>query len=931
MKTLVSVGFRVTVLLGMLVVNVCVFAGSATSPKQSAPLTQAADEFKTLTRDLGMRPESPPSTQEHHGPKMRWHGRLFENFRNDVLDAIPHEVKQNGESVSPLRRNQFGFNISGPVLIPHLITNPNNTFFLLSYEGVRERIFRANLLTVPTAPERQGDYSDVVDPSGLVLPIYDPEQTTPNPAYDPTQAVSTANLQYLRAQFPGNVIPANRIPSVAAQALSLYPAPNTDIGPFFQNNYFINSPQIDDADGIIAKLDHPFRERHRLTWNATDSSGYLSPSKYFLNDASPTSPEQHFTTLRSELDYSYTANSNTADSASLVLSSNVVQSGGGTATAFPVYSLSNYVSMGTAYPNTRNARTSFELSDSWSTRKGKHSIHLSGDEDYYQVNSFNPTYPSGYFQFTPDITSLPGIVDTGDPFASFLLGLPASAQNTIITAPSYFRNSYQDFTAHDRYAARKNLVISASVTFSRRTPRVEKYNRQSTVDPDVIDPSNNLPGGLAFAGVDGISRGMRPVNYDIDPSVSLTWNPHGSSKTVVRASYSRSHAQIPIYNGQWATQGFNARQTFTSPNIQLSPAVDMTVGIPPLGMTLPDLSPDAADNTTADFMVLSKDEPVYQSAALSVERDIPFSITLSAGVNHSVGRSLLVGDGTVNPNAISPAEMSYGDNLYDYSFRSTLQPYPQYTGFELYGLDPAGRYQRDAGYLRVEKRASFGLTFTAYYEFSKQMDDYSGPYGNQDLFDLRDDWSVCAYNTPQYITLSYVYEFPFGPNQPMLNYSGIAGALVRGWSLSGNAYWNDGTPLAPHPEFNNTGDILSTLNVNVVPGVSPRVASPGPAEWYNPAAFDQPADFTIGNASRTVANLLGPGYNTMDVSLGKRLPIGGERAFEINATALDVLNHANWNYPDTMIGSVSAPNVDAGRIIGSHGGRVIQLGLKFSF
>ena len=114
-----------------------------------------------------------------------------------------------------------------------------------------------------------------------------------------------------------------------------------------------------------------------------------------------------------------------------------------------------------------------------------------------------------------------------------------------------------------------------------------------------------------------------------------------------------------------------------------------------------------------------------------------------------------MGDGTVNPNAISPADMSYGNNLYDYSFRSTLQPYPQYTGFELYGLYPGGRYQRDAGYLRIEKRASFGLTFTAYYEFSKQLDDYSGPYGNQDLFNLRNDWSVTAYNTPQYVTLSY--------------------------------------------------------------------------------------------------------------------------------------------------------------------------------
>ena len=90
---------------------------------------------------------------------------------------------------------------------------------------------------------------------------------------------------------------------------------------------------------------------------------------------------------------------------------------------------------------------------------------------------------------------------------------------------------------------------------------------------------------------------------------------------MVSASYSRSHSQIPIYNGQWATQGFNAVQTFISPNTQLSPAIDLTAGIPPLGMSLPDLSPSAADNTTADYMSLDKAEPVYQSVAFSVERD----------------------------------------------------------------------------------------------------------------------------------------------------------------------------------------------------------------------------------------------------------------------------------------------------------------------
>jgi hypothetical protein len=931
MKTWVSVVLRVTLFCLVMRAEVSVLMGSTSSPNPSSTLAQAADEFKALTRDLGIRPESPPNAQGRHGPKMLWHGRVYENFRNDVLDAIPHEVRQNGESVSPLRRNQFGFNVSGPVLFPYLITNPKNTFFMLSYEGVRERIFRANLLTVPTALQRDGDFSQTVNPAGQILPIYDPNQTVPNPAYDPTQAVSTTNLQYLRSQFPGNVIPTNRLSPVALQALTLYPAPNTDIGPFFQNNYFVNSPQIDDADGIIAKLDHPFREKHRLTFNATVSSGYLSPSKYFPNEASPTSPDQHFSTLHSELDYVYTANSNTVNSASLLVSSDVVQAGDVTAPAFPAYSLSPYVSMGTAFPASRNARTTVSLTDTWSTRKGKHSIHLTGTANFYQVNSFDPIFPSGFFWLSPDITSLPGIVDTGDPFAGFLLGLTAYAQRTITTAPSYFRHAYQGFTAQDQYAVRKNLTLNATLTFSRRTPREEKYNRQTTVDPNVIDPSNGFPGGLAFAGVDGIPRGMRPANFDIDPSASIAWNPHGNSKMVVRASYSRSHTQIPIYNGQWATQGFNAIQTFISPNTQLSPATDLTTGIPPLGDTLPDLSPSAADNTTADYMNLGKAEPVYQSAALSIEREVPFSVTLSVGGSHSVGRDLLVGDGTVNPNAISPADMSYGNDLYNYSFLSTLQPYPQYTGFELYGLYPAGRYQRDAGYVRIEKRASFGLTFTAYYEFSKQLDDYSGPYGNQDLFNLRNDWSVSPYNTPQYVTLSYAYEFPFGPNQPLLNLSGVGGALVRGWSLSGNAYWNAGTPLAPHPEFNNTGTVLSTLNVNLVPGVSPRVSNPGPAEWFNPAAFDQPPDFTMGNASRTAPGLLGPGYNTMDISLGKRLPVGGERALEFNVMALDVLNHANWNYPDTMIGPDSAPNVDAGRIIGSHGGRIIQLGLKFSF
>ena len=613
------------------------------------------------------------------------------------------------------------------------------------------------------------------------------------------------------------------------------------------------------------------------------------------------------------------------------MNSGVVQSGFTNQSPFPNYQLDNYLSMGTGYPDTRNAHIWVDLRDELSVQKGKHSLRLTAELFHYAVNSFNAAYPAGEFQFSADITSLPGIIDTGYPFASFLLGLPAYAERTIITSPSYFRHSNDSVTAGDKYALSKNFIVNASLTFNLHTPRVEKYNRQSTVDPAVIDPSNGLPGALVFAGVGGISAGLRPTNYDLDPSVGISWNPRGNAKTVVRASFNRWHTQIPIYDGQWGTQGFNARQTFTSPNTQLSPALDLTAPLPPLGVPLPDLSASAADDTVADFIDLSKREPVYQSAALSVEREMPFSLVVSAGAHHTYGRDILVGNASANPNAINPSNLSYGAALYDQAFRETLQPYPQFWGFDVYGLYPGGRYQRDSGYIRLEKRASFGLTFTAYYEFSKQFDDYSGPYGNQDFLNLRNDWSLTSYETPQYLQLSYIYELPFGVDQPWLHFPGLGGALVSGWSLSGTAYWNEGTPLALHPEFNNTGSVLTTLNVNVAPGVDPRVANPGPSGWYNPAAFDQPPDFTLGNGPRTEPDLLGPGYNSMDVSLGKRLRMGSDRALEFTATAFNFLNHGNWNYPDPNIGPADAPNIDAGKIIGSHGGRVVQLGLKFSF
>jgi hypothetical protein len=179
--------------------------------------------------------------------------------------------------------------------------------------------------------------------------------------------------------------------------------------------------------------------------------------------------------------------------------------------------------------------------------------------------------------------------------------------------------------------------------------------------------------------------------------------------------------------------------------------------------------------------------------------------------------------------------------------------------------------------------------------------------------------------------VSYSYDLPLGASRSLLSWSDWRRHFVAGWSISGTSTLSSGEPLILTPQFNNTGGVINALRVNVVPGVNPEVANRGPDSWFNPAAFDQPPDFTSGDASRTHPGILNPSSQNHDLSLTKRVAIAADRTLEITAVGFNFLNHANWNDPDAVIGPASAPNVNAGKIIGSRGGRVVQLGMRFSF
>ncbi len=913
-------------------------------PAGQSEIRKAIEEFKSLTRELGLRDDSPRRKRANNF-RPQWHGRIFENFRNDFLDAVPHEVRQRGGDKSMLRRNQFGFNLAGPVLIPRVYDGARSTYFSLSYEGMRERIARSYLRTIPTLPERTGDWSEVVDLSGSLLPIYDPLSTRPNPAYKPAQPVSLENLEYVRDPFPGNRIPTPRLDPVAQKALAYYPAPNISVGPFFRNNYFIHAPETNTANGMIAKLDHTLRERHRVGLGLSFTNGFQGPVRFFPTIANPGASDREFHSRRTSVEHVFTISPRTVNTASFEAVTDSSRSGqddqrnfaadlglsGVGGNGFPVFQINPYLPMGRSYPVSRTARNTFEWANAFSTRTGKHGYRLVGRLIRYQVNTFWPQYPAGNFRFGEGLTSLPGIVNTGHAFASFLLGLSNFSELSLVGSPSYFRASAGQAVFRHSYEPTGRLSIQWGVNLDVRTPRVEKYDRQSTVDLDAINPANGRKGALVAAARNGRGRAFQPVRVKPEPSVSLSWSPGGDSKTVVRASFARSYSSIPIYSAQWGTQGFNGTPTFLSPNTQLEPAVRLADGLPPLTRSLPDLRPEAANDTIADLIDQSPRQPVYQSASVTFEREAPGSIVITIGAAYSGGRDLLVGNQAANPNAIPLAALRFRDLLNDEEFNRSLRPYPQYKGFDVYSSYPIGRYHRDAGFLRLEKRASRGLTVSAYYEVSKQMDDYSGPYGKQDHFNRENEWSLTAGNNPHQFSFSCIYELPLGPNKPLLAYSDWRRHLVEGWSFSAISGFASGEPLALRPQFNNTGGVVDALNVNVVPGVDPRVKNPGPELWFNPGAFAQPPDFTIGNASRTHPSLRNPSSQNHDLSLTKRFPLAADRTLEFSAVGLNFLNHANWNEPDVIIGPASAPNVNAGKIIGSRGGRVVQLGLRFSF
>ena len=910
-------------------------------------IQEAIQAFKIETERLGARADGDSrKSRRSASQSASWHGRVYEYIRNDSFDATPHEVVQRGGEGNLLRRNQFGFSVSGPVVVPKLYNGRRSTFFTFSYEGTRERVGRSYLRTLPTAQQRTGDFSDLVNKAGKPVTVYDPASTALNPGYDPSQNVSRSNLEYRREPFANNQIPLSRLDPVALAAGRHYPLPNTNVGPFLQNNYWVFPAEVNQPNGFIAKIDHNLFERHKLTVNLADSRGFQGEPRIYDTAGNPARPDRDFVDQRLSVRETYAISPNAVYEMTVSGTSEQVETvglrsesnipaelglRGVDGAVFPSLRFKGYYGMGASTDSYyRNAWNTFSNEHQLTLRKGKHSWLFSTEITHYQLNTFEHDAPSGALSFGDFLTGLPGVTNTGDGYATFLLGMASKASVSDVVQPSYLRRWQLDNSIRDEIEISPNLTATLQLGIDVETPRVEKYDRQSTFDPEAINPANGLPGAMVFANRNGYGRAFQPTVTTLEPRLSLAWSPTAKRDTVVRGTFMHYYGGIPLRSGSFGTQGFNGRREPLSLNTQLIPAVTLADGFPALANPLPDLRGDVANLTNVDYTPNTSRLPRYRYLNVSLERRLPHGLTVRANGRAYRGKNLLIGGHILGLNAIPLEALSYRDQLNDDVFRRTLRRFPQVRDVHTNYQYPGGRYSYNIGDLSLEKRTGDGLSFDFTYQWRRRFDDYSGP-GIQNPFDRDSAWSASRGLRPHRMNFNYMYELPFGSGKPFLSSNGVLSKILGDWSLSGFTTWMSGDPLSLEPEFNNTGGVVRYLRVQSVPGVDPHPANPGPEMWFNPAAFAHPGDFEIGNVPRTHPTLSSPIYQNHDLAITKRVPLSSEKSIELLFQSFNFINHANWTDPDTEIGPANAPNANAGKIIGSRGGRVLQLGARYNF
>lgn len=900
------------------------------------------------------------------------HGSAVGHLRQTDWLANTFFANKAGQPRAAQPFKDWAGSLGGPIIIPKLYNGHNRTFFFVANEAYREQDGSTVELSVPTALERIGNFSQSVGKSGAQQTIYNPLSTT-----------STGT----RTPFPNNIIPASQISPIGLALASYYPQPNAATPYYGAPNYDFTGAYPNRGDQDTFKLDQQFASWLRASASYVyQKTGETDAAATFFNIASPgqtllfrrvdatqanataTPDATTVVTFRWGFNRFYSATFPTASAGFDIANLGLPQSLAAITPypAFPAITMGTLTSFGGGDTNS-DVYYSRTAVVSVSKYLGRHSLKAGFEfrtlHDY-GIPASGPTSLSFSDVFTRP-NPLAATTGQGADLATLLLGYPTGGSMSVIGRFDDFVRYYGGFVQDD-FRVTPKLTLNLGLRFEYESGIQEENNHIitgfNTTEANPLQAAAGIPvlGGVEYAGVSGApTQTGNALNVKPAPRFGIAYQL--DSKTVVRAGYGIYWA--PTYFSFQNAIGYSQTTSIiTSNNNNYTPADSLANPYPngllqPTGNSLGALS-GIGQAVTAPSST-SQSAGYVQEYSFEVQRTAPAGFVLTIGALGSHSSHLLTNGLNIdqlNPALFGAAEAqlalhsSVANPFYNnggvgsianptISPVQLLLPFPEYTSVSLQNADTAAAIYYSF-YFRAQRRFANGVSLLASYTWSRSEDDILGasvpgssnvssPAGPQNAYNQASEWSLSTQDVPNRFTTAITYELPIGRGKPLLGHSGaVLNYLVGGWSVNTIGIVQNGFPLSV-TQPNNNSPLGASLQRPNATGLDPATTGSTDtriSDWINPAAFSEVGEFAFGDTSRFLT-LRGPGLFNWDASLFKSVTIKERVKAQFRFEAFNATNTVGFANPNTTL-----TNSSFGLITSQvNHPRFLQLGLRVTF
>lgn len=898
------------------------------------------------------------------------HGSVFWFLQNDNLNANWWFDNRNGVAKPERKRNGYGGSLGGPIFLPKLYDGRDRTFFFVNYEGTKIRGVSSARAIVPTALEREGDFSQTRDLDGDPFTIYDPATIRPDGAGG-----------FLRSPFAGGVLPRQRMDPVALNAMKFYPVPNLARTATTMENFQNLTKDGLNWNSVMSRFDHRFNDSHtlffRFGWNHR-----FDPNSPFYGDCcraagDPTGGQDLFErgNIAPSIGYTWLMSSRTiadfrigytrymdADTlfgegfnpATLGFPSSFTSSMA--FFQFPRFEMDDDLdNLGPERTSARTVVNVFNPLVNFNTRLSRHNLKYGGRYQQSQENERDAGYAAGRFEFSRDFTQGPDPTRTssnsGHDFASFLLGLPSSGSADIQASPA-LQNKYYALYLQDDWKATNRLTLNLGIRLEHETAVTDRFNRGSAgLDFSQPNPlaarvaanyaANPIPelksldisGGLRFLGVDGAPRGQFSTEtVNVAPRIGYALQL--SNRIVLRGGYGLFYIPNNVSNFQLDGYSLETRMV-TSLDNNLTPF--NTLANPfPKGLVQPPgasggLLTGVGQELEAGLIDSGGEVPDYSHGmshqfSTGLQIVLPASISLEASYVGNISRKLPINRNInmypdqflalrnrLNAKVANPffGVITDSTSLLSeprVSVSQLLRPHPQYTDLTQVAA-PFGRSSYNSLQVQISKRFAKGLTFGTSYTFSKYMEAVS--YLNPN--DADPAKVIASADRPHRLVMYGMYELPFGPGKAFANTSNsVLGHIIGGWQVNWVGSLQTGAPLS----FSGAERVYKSDK-------NPRTID----EWFDVDQFVPHEPFTLRQLSLRLTDLRAARLNNWDFTAAKGFRLTEGMELKFRAEFYNAFNHPVFDSPNTRVTSSSFGRVDDTFVAP----RRIQLALHLEF